>query len=463
LTPFAVQLTEQLRDTYLRIIGDVIEKGQHSIEDEVENYLDDKSITALGVLQTIGTLILTLESTPNVLLHLEQILVPVITTTLEHKLSDLYNEVFEIIDSCTFSAKNISPTMWSIFTLIHRSFKDHADIFIEEMLPALDNYVSYGHEVLKQNPEYMEAVFDIIQTIFTNERLGAMDRICGCKLAEAVLLNMRGYADKYLNHFIEIAMQCLLAESEIKSYRIHLMEMVINCIYYNPAATLQVLERHGWTNKFFSLWFSNIENFNRVHDKKLSIVAIVALIQLPPDQVPPSIQPGWTKLMSGIASLFQTLPLAVKNREEIKNESLTFDDTYESDSDNEWEVEGNWDKEGDDGADEIDIPDESAAYMEFLNSEAHARGHTDLSYADEDDELEEETLLETPLDLIEPYQLFRGALLGIQSTNPRVYEALTKELTEDEKRTIQAVFQEAEQKKLEDDARAAALGVANGN
>ena len=136
LTPFAVQLTEQLRDTYLRIIGDVIEKGQgNTADDEVENYLDDKSITALGVLQTIGTLILTLESTPNVLLHLEQILVPVITITLEHKLTDLYNEVFEIIDSCTFSAKAISPTMWQIFTLIHRSFKDRAEIFIEEMSP----------------------------------------------------------------------------------------------------------------------------------------------------------------------------------------------------------------------------------------------------------------------------------------------------------------------------------------
>jgi hypothetical protein len=57
--------------------------------------------------------------------------------------------------------------------------------------------------------------------------------------------------------------------------------------------------------------------------------------------------------------------------------------------------------------------------MEFLNSEAHARGHTDLSgYTDEDDELEEETLLETPLDLIEPYQLFRGALLGTFPSHP---------------------------------------------
>lgn len=456
LTPFAVQLTEQLRDTYLRIIGDVIEKGQGSTDDDTETYLDDKSITALGVLQTIGTLILTLESTPSVLLHLEQILIPVITITLEHKLADLYNEVFEIIDSCTFSAKAISPTMWQIFKLIHRSFKDRSEIFIEEMLPALDNYVSYGHEMLKQQPEYLEAIFDIIQTIFTNERLGAMDRICGCKLAEAVLLNMRGHVDKYLNHFIEIAMQCLLADCEVKTYRVHLMEMVINCIYYNPAATLQVLERHGWTNKFFSLWFSNIENFNRVHDKKLSIVAIVALIELPPDQVPPSIQPGWPKLMSGIVSLFQTLPVAMKHREDISKDSLNFDDSYESDSENEWDGDAGWDGEG---FDEVDVPDESAAYMEFLNTESKARAAFDNILDDDDEGLEEETLLETPLDLIEPYQLFRGALLGIQLAQPHVYEALTKDLTPGEKAVITCVFQEAEQKMLEHDVQVAALTI----
>jgi hypothetical protein len=411
LTPFAVELTEQLRDTYLRIIGDVIEKGQGTQDEDTENYLDDKSITALGVLQTIGTLILTLESTPNVLLHLEQILVPVITITLEHKLSDLYNEVFEIIDSCTFSAKAISPTMWQIFKLIHRSFKDNAEIFIEEMLPALDNYVSYGHEMLRQQPEYMEAIFDIVQTIFSNERLGAMDRICGCKLAEAVLLNMRGHADQYLNHFIEIGMNFLLTDCQIKSYRVHLMEMVINCIYYNPAATLQVLESRGWTNKFFSLWFSNIENLNRVHDKKLSIVAIVALIQLPPDLVPPSIQPGWAKLMSGIVSLFQTLPLAIKNREEASRDTLNYSEEGFDDFGGSDDEEGsNWDEADEDA---VDVPDESAAYMEFLNSEAQGRAEFNFDDDDDDDDiLEEETLLETPLDLIEPYQLFRGALLG---------------------------------------------------
>jgi hypothetical protein len=87
LTPFAVALCEQLRGTYLRIISELLERQTNKNEEETYgDLLDDKTITALGVLQTIGTLILTLESTPDVLLHLETILMPVITITLENKL-----------------------------------------------------------------------------------------------------------------------------------------------------------------------------------------------------------------------------------------------------------------------------------------------------------------------------------------------------------------------------------------
>lgn len=87
LTPFAVALSEQLRDTYLRIVRELLEKNEKRDDDDgYGEYLDDKSITALGVLQTIGTLILTLESTPDVLLHIESILMPVIKVTLENKL-----------------------------------------------------------------------------------------------------------------------------------------------------------------------------------------------------------------------------------------------------------------------------------------------------------------------------------------------------------------------------------------
>ena len=92
LTPFAVALCEQLRDTYLRIVRELLEKESKAGDDgELYTDYDDKSITALGVLQTIGTLILTLESTPDVLLHIEAVLMPVVKVTLENK---LYGTVF---------------------------------------------------------------------------------------------------------------------------------------------------------------------------------------------------------------------------------------------------------------------------------------------------------------------------------------------------------------------------------
>jgi len=321
LTPFAVALCEQLRDTYLRIVKDLLERNQQKDEEGLYgDFLDDKSITALGVLQTIGTLILTLESTPDVLLHLETILTPLITITLENKLYDLYNEVFEIIDSCTFAAKSISPTMWHAFELIHRTFKAGAELYLEDMLPALENFVNYGADTLVQNSAYLEAVVDMVRVIFKDDKVGGVDRICGCKLAEIVMLSLRGHIDAYVPELVQLAMVHLTSEEvKVKSYKIYLMEMVINAIYYNPVLALHVLESNNWTNKFFSLWFSNMDSFTRVHDKKLAIAAITSLLTLRAQDVPVSVQQGWPRLLQGIVRLFQTLPAAMKSKDYFPN------------------------------------------------------------------------------------------------------------------------------------------------
>ncbi len=183
------------------------------------------------------------------------------------------------------------------------------------MLPALDNYVTYGTEVLTQNPNYIEALIIMVEDIFTDEKVGGMDRICGCKLAESVMLTLRGHIDQHIPKFVVLAMNVISSnEVKVKSYRIHLMEMVINAIYYNPVLALRTLESNGMTNKFFSSWFSNIENLTRVHDKKLSIAAISSLLTLRADEVPSSVQLGWPRLLQGVVRLFQTLPAAIQSK-----------------------------------------------------------------------------------------------------------------------------------------------------
>ncbi|KAM3083854.1 Nonsense-mediated mRNA decay protein 5 [Clarireedia jacksonii] len=468
LTPFAVALSEQLRDTYLRIVRELLEKNEKREDDEYGDYLDDKSITALGVLQTIGTLILTLESTPDVLLHMESILMPVIKVTLENKLYDLYNEVFEIIDSCTFAAKSISPTMWQAFELIHATFKAGAELYLEDMLPALDNFVQYGSVHLVQTPPYLEAIFGMVADMFADEKVGGVDKICACKLAEVMMLSLRGHIDQYVLQFVDMAMRTLLStEVKVKSYKIHLMEMVINAIYYNPALTLHVLEQKGWTNKFFSLWFASIDSFTRVHDKKLSIAAIVALLTLSADQVPVSVQQGWPRLLQGIVRLFQTLPAATMNREEALKDDFPVDGEGFDDDYDEWGGEDNaWTEEGDDGDEESDIKDESSAYLEFLSEEAQK--FSNLEDHDSDDELGEESLLETPLDKVEPYQLFRDALMKLQQEQPQLYQTLTTNLNPAEQEIVQGVVHQAEVNAAaaltlaQAEAQAAAAGVNGG-
>ena len=182
------------------------------------------------------------------------------------------------------------------------------------MLPALENFVSYGALTMQQNPAYTEAAVSMVQDIFRDEKVGGMDRICGCKLAECLMLNLRGHMDNFVPCFIELAMTALTSsELKVKSYRVHLLEMVINAIYYNPLLALNILELNAWTNKFFSIWFSNIDSFSRVHDKKLSILAISCLLMLRGGDVPTSVQQGWPRLLQGAVRLFETLPAAIKS------------------------------------------------------------------------------------------------------------------------------------------------------
>lgn len=65
-----------------------------------------------------------------------------------------------------------------------------------EMLPSLDNFVSYGSDVIMARPEYKQMLLDIYTTSMTNEQLGENDRINGCKIAESILLNLRGHVDE---------------------------------------------------------------------------------------------------------------------------------------------------------------------------------------------------------------------------------------------------------------------------
>ncbi|RUP50513.1 armadillo-type protein, partial [Jimgerdemannia flammicorona] len=448
LAPFAVQLCSQLRDTFLRIMEDVT-NAQHKITEEeaLDGSIDldemgDKTMAAMGVLKTIGTLILSLESTPDVLQQLENALLPVIKFTLENSIIDLYDEVFEIIDSCTFSSKQVSPTMWSVFELIYMAFKESGIDFMDEMLPALDNYISYGREVFMTNENIQRMIFDIIETVMKSDRLNESDRVCACKLMEAVLLNCKGRVDQHVPAFLNLAFG-YISTNNMKGteFKVHCLEVVINALYYNPLLTLRILEENQWTQGFFTLWFQTLEKFSRVHDKKLVIVALCSLLELPAAQLPASLQAGWSEVLNGIVNVFKTLPRAVENFHPSLSTQLLFvciadreqlEKLYEEGIDSEDDLDDEL-KEGGGSSVEGDADDEEAA-----NS-----SQTEDEESDEEG-IQEEVLFESPLDEIDPYIRFENAFRGLQQHNPDSYTLLTKDLPAEQQNVIMQILSKAD-------------------
>src|SRR5215471_13373213 len=106
-----------------------------------------------------------------------------------------------------------------------------------------------------------------------------------------------------------------LDKAETIALRLANLEVLINCVLYNPPAALHLMEasRPGMARTFFEKWFVAINADNklpRVHDKKLSILALCALLEMDPSGIPKSLTDGWPGIVASILRIFKTLPNA---------------------------------------------------------------------------------------------------------------------------------------------------------
>lgn len=63
------------------------------------------------------------------------------------------------------------------------------------MLPAIDNFISFGKDVFAQRADYRAMAVDIYTTAMSGDDMGEHDQVNGSKVAESLLLNLRGSLD----------------------------------------------------------------------------------------------------------------------------------------------------------------------------------------------------------------------------------------------------------------------------
>jgi importin-7 len=109
----------------------------------------------------------------------------------------------------------------------------------------------------------------------------------------------------------------ILESANTRALRLANLEVLINCVLYNPTAALHIMESiQPRTSKLvFDKWFEAIENhahLPRVHDKKLCIMALCALLEMDPAAIPEPVREGWPQIVAGALHVFKDLPRAIE-------------------------------------------------------------------------------------------------------------------------------------------------------
>ncbi|KAL5665390.1 hypothetical protein ACJX0J_025498, partial [Zea mays] len=399
MAPYALGLCQNLAAAFWRCMA------SSEADDEAD---DSGALAAVGCLRAISTILESISSLPHLFLQIEPTLLPIMRRMLTSDGQDVYEEVLEIVSYMTFFSPTISLDMWSLWPLMMEALNDWAIDFFENILVPLDNYISRGTDIFlaSKDPDYQQSLWDALQSIMMDENMEDSDIEPAPKLIEVVFQNCKGNVDQWVEHYLRITI-ARLRRAQKPYLKCLLVQVIANALYYNPALTLESLNKLGVAADIFNHWFAMLQqvkksgarvNFKREHDKKVCCLGLTSLIALPADKIP----------AEALDRIFKaTLELLVAYKDQVaeakkENEEAADDmDGFDADEEDDDEVDS--DKEM--GVDDEDGDEISSLQLQKLAAEARGFQPADED-DDSDDDFSDDEELHSPIDEVDPFIFF---------------------------------------------------------
>ncbi|KAL1130891.1 hypothetical protein AAG570_012132 [Ranatra chinensis] len=449
LMPIAVEICQHLATTFSMVL-------------ETDEGTDEKVITAMGLLNTIETLLNVMEGHPDIMLRLEPTVLQVIGHIFTQCVLEFYEEGLSLVYNLT--SKTISTDMWKVFELIYQVFEKDGFDYFTDMMPALHNYVTVDTNAFLSNENRVLAMFNMCKAILNGDA-GEDPECHAAKLLEVIILQCKGRIDRCIPSFVELVLQRLTREVKTSELRTMCLQVVIAALYYNPQLLLETMDSMQLTSfsppesistHFIKQWIHDADCFLGLHDRKLCVLGLCTLLSMGPSR-PVAVNECATKIMPSLILLFDGLKRAyaakaLEGQEEEEDEEDSFIDEVLS-------------------SDEDEIDNTSRQYLEELQHKVNKSkdmidpaynindmGSEDDNDDDDDDDddfdLAEETALEsytTPLDEetceIDEYVVFKNVLQSLQASDPMWYTALTSHLSAEQQTALREVLVLADQRK----------------
>eukprot|EP01119_Soliformovum_irregulare_P021911 TRINITY_DN7380_c0_g1_i1.p1 TRINITY_DN7380_c0_g1~~TRINITY_DN7380_c0_g1_i1.p1 ORF type:complete len:1015 (-),score=291.06 TRINITY_DN7380_c0_g1_i1:18-3062(-) len=376
-----------------------------SFERMADNEEDDEEsgFAALECLGAVQTILQSIHAQPQYYPAAEQVLLPLLNKLTNDDGVEFFEEAMKILSFLTFYGTEISPGLWALFPKMVTAFNTWAFDFLNDLVIPFENYIAKGTAVFVGGP-CLGMVLEMYKKLMVQEEVPDTHSIDGCHIIESVLLNCRGLVDQHIEAIIELALHRLKNATRAPILSA-LVSVIANCMYYNPILTMAVLDKRQWTQSMFGTWFQTVPKLKRIHDKKLTIMALSGLISLP--QLPPIVHQGLKSILEAVVNLQIELD---KQRAAVEEERQAL----ESEVKEGFNPYDDYQEEDDEELDD----DDQETFTELQQQAAAA--YTDAKDEDEDndfdddfdEDFDEDENFTSPLDHFDELVSFLDAIHG---------------------------------------------------
>uniref|UniRef100_A0AAX7TF25 Importin N-terminal domain-containing protein n=1 Tax=Astatotilapia calliptera TaxID=8154 RepID=A0AAX7TF25_ASTCA len=322
----------------------------------------------------------------------------------------------------------IRPVMQALLHIVRETENDDLTNVIQKMI------CEYSEEVTPiavEMTQHLAMTFNQVIQTGPDEEGGDDKAVTAMGILNTIdtLLSVVEDHKEVVPLFVTTALERLTREVKTSELRTMCLQVAIAALYYSPPLLLNTLENLRFpnntepiTNHFISQWLKDVDCFLGLHDRKMCILGLCALMDL--EHRPQAINQVASQLLPAAILLFSGLKRAYACRAEHENEEDDDEEDGEEEDDNE--------------------------YLEMLAK--HAGEDGDDEDWEEDDA--EETALEgytTAVDdednLVDEYQIFKVILQNLQNRDPAWYQALTQSLDEEQGKQLQDIATLADQRR----------------
>lgn len=468
LQPFGVDLMSKLVEQFMRIAQEVYstqntyaDGNGDDVDYDDDNDSSEKVMAAIGLLNTMITVLLSFENSQAILFKLEEVYYPIMEFVFANKIDDFFTEVGELIENSTFLLRLISPTMWKAFALIVSSFEDGiALLYIEELMPALNNYLIFGK--LSElggtgSQEVSQGIYTIFNSILDGDetQIEFNDISFACQLGQNLILSLEQQSIPYIPMVMKKVLPVFKNMIEDKhhvrnnSFDVNVNNVLVSSIVYDLVSSLQVLGEIGLAQIFFERWLKLIPVLKRVFDIKLSVLGLISILNN--NEVLGQFDEGFIKqLISALVFLLKILPDAIKSLEERRQNFNELDDAgmqrlweQEQEAFNNFKGDFNDDEEDFEGeGEEEEGGANDEEYDSFLRQqEENFKLKSSGFYDEEDEQIHEDPLSSTPLDNLNVFKYFKDFLVNLQANELHKYQLLFGTLGDSDQQVVKDIIE----------------------